>query len=320
VKIIFLAWGKLSRRTRDLCKELGIKPTFIPHGPPYIRSYIETKKMLYRIAPEIVLAQLPQGPLLWTLVRLKDKLNYKLIVDVHSGFLVYDNVKSLILNKPFKRYLSKCDLIIVHNESILELLPNDIKNKSIVVYDPLPKPIKVKYRPQINNYIIVPSSWAYDEPLDYILDEYFRSKSRLKLVITGNYRKRIELFRKYKERPGIIFTGHIHTDKYYMLLSQAKAVIAATTREYTMLSAAWEAIAYCKPLIISYTRTIHSILSDLPEYFKPHVKGSLEAILRKLTPPTLRDLEKRINEASKRLNSIIESQINKLKEYIGMVK
>ncbi len=316
-KRIFLIWRRISRRSRDLSRELGIETILIPYPPPYIKSYIETKRILREFKPNIVLAQIPQGPLLFTLAHSKDKLNYKLIVDVHSGFIIYDNVKSWILNRPFKSLLNKCDVIIVHNKNILNLLPRDIKGKTIVVHDPLPTSVDIHYKlPTIDNYIIVPSSWAPDEPIEYILKEYIRSRCSFNLVVTGNYYRRKELFEKYKDNTRITFTGYVDIDTYYSLLKHAKAVLAATKREYTMLSAAWEAIAYDKPLIISYTKTIYDILKDAPQYFRPYIEGDLENTLKNLSSYDLEKLREMTHEIHIKLANITEQQINKLKKLV----
>mgnify|MGYP000088291793 CR=1 FL=1 len=312
---VFIAWRKLGRRTRDLANELGFELKFIPYGPPYIRSYLETVKFIKETKPDVIIAQLPQGPLLWVLARLRGKFKFKLIADTHTGFLVYDGFKGWLLNAPFKRYLRVCDLVIVHNEDMLNLLPTEIRGKSLVLYDPMPKPIDNPKRVIDGDYIVMPASWGPDEPIEYVIKEYLRSRCGLKLVITGNYLRKKHVYERLKDNPRIVFTGYLSTHDYYSVMSFAKLVIAATTREYTMLSAAWEAISYEKPLIVSYTKTLHNILGDTPLYFNPSITNELSNILNTVEGK-LQELKEGITKLKENLQKTYREQLSKLKEYL----
>lgn len=240
-------------------------------------------------SPFTVIAQLPQGPLLARLSGLKEKLDFILVADVHSGFLVYTSIKEKILNGPFKKYLRTCDLVISHNKPFANLLKAKTglnPSRIITVYDPFPRlPPRLKKPPirlEAGGYLVFPSSWHPDEPLEYVIREFLSSRaaSNYKLVLTGRPRLRGNL-KKLVSKAGskIVLTGYLTWDEYYWVLSNAKAVIAATTKEYTMLSAAWEVAAVRKPLIVGATETLKSIIGDYAVYFETGVGGSLSAIL-----------------------------------------
>jgi len=55
-------------------------------------------------------------------------------------------------------------------------------------------------------------------------------------------------------------------DKYWELLAGADFIIALTTREYTLLSAGYEALALEKPLLISDTNTLREYFQENVEY------------------------------------------------------
>jgi len=294
-KVIFIAWRRLSRRTRDLAKALGGEIVLIPYGPPYIRSYIETINLLEKRKPRVIIAQLPQGPLLWTLIKVKEKIKYALVADVHTGFLVYSSLKEWILNYPFRRLLQYCELILVHNGYFRNYLVNSLKippKKVLLVYDPIPYVPKQLKEPKHlglapSKYIVFPSAWSADEPIEYVVREFISSKvSRThKLVITGDYKRRIRVAKLVRKTCAgkVVLTGYLPLDEYYWVLANAAAILAVTKREYTMLSAIWEAIALSKPLIVSRTKTIEEELGyEIPgAYYFNLGYGSLSHALDK---------------------------------------
>ena len=72
-RIVFIAWSKLSRRSRDLARELNAEIIFFADKPPYLSAFKRTRKFLENERPGVVFVQLPQGPLLWLVLRLSKK-------------------------------------------------------------------------------------------------------------------------------------------------------------------------------------------------------------------------------------------------------
>ncbi len=316
---MIIAWRKLSRRSRNLARWLGAEIKLIPGGPPYAASYMKTARYLEKTRPRVVIGQLPQGPLLWTLTRLRRRFKYLLAVDIHTGFLVHDNLKSWILNKPFRRMLREVDLAIIHNDPMMELLPEG--TPTLVVYDPPPSIIPRLIGRVKRGYLLVPAAWAPDEPLEYIVTEYRSTGLRdkgIELIITGDYSRKRRLGTRLAATPGVRLTGFLRDDEYYSMIAGAKAVIAATTREYTMLSAAWEALAYTRPIVASQTRTLMLVLGDAALYFKPGVRGSLADALERLMDTRLDELEARVEERRKRLHEKFEEQVRRLRKALGL--
>jgi len=282
-RTIFVAWARLSRRTRDLARELDAKLVFIPDRPPYIRAWRKTKTVIESEKPDIVLIQLPQGPLLWRITQLSKKLGFHIVADVHSGFIVYNSVKELLLNALFRKLLHQADFVLSHNPPFTRLLIKKLKlhrDKVLTVYDPLPKPPKTQKKPaiadELDNYIVIPASWAPDEPLEYIAKEFLASKvaREYQLVITGNLKrnpklaKRIQNLVDYCAKKRVILSGYLDDAEYSWLIHHSQAIIAATTKEYTMLSAIWESIAYNKLFLVSRTATLKEVIgNEYPCFF-----------------------------------------------------
>ncbi len=292
---VFIAWRRLSRRTSFLSKELGLELFFIPDKPPYIRAMYKTLNFLISRKPNIVFVQLPQGPLLAEVEIISKRVGFKVIADVHTGFIYPTSIKEYILNGLFHSYLNKVDLILAHNKLQANLIKNKINipdEKIIVVYDPIPKIPQNTEDPQLNidldKSILFPASWALDEPLDFIAIEFLKSyiANDHTLIITGDWRRNRRLHRKLrkliekkKAKNKIILTGYIPDAEYYHILKLCKVVMAVSEKEYTLPHALWEAIAVEKPFITLYTETmITEIGRSYPCFFTMN-NDSLKKIL-----------------------------------------
>ncbi len=332
-RTVFIAWKKLSRRTRDLAKELNAELLFIPSRFFYIEAWIKTRDLLREAMPDIIILQLPQGPLLLRAITLSREIKSKIIADVHTGFVYHPgSLRGFILNSLFKKLLNRVDLVLVHNKPIADFISRKLKiprSNILVVYDPLPQIPENVQKPEIEDitsgsYIVAPSSWASDEPLDYIAREFLESSisKEYRLVITGNPEKRPILYRRLKtlsENSGkkIIITGYLPYTEYMWLLQNSRAIIAATSREYTMLSAIWEAIVYKKLFIVSKTYTLRDTIGrNYPCFF-----GLRESELKKILDRCIGSFDEEINsslqEASERLEKLSKATITLLSRILN---
>lgn len=320
---VFIAWSRLSRRTRDLAAMLGLELLFLPYRPPYLKAIAYSRRIIFERKPELVFVQLPQGPLLYTVLGLRDKLKYYVIADVHSGFVVYSSIKEWLVNAPFKRLLWGVDLALSHNEAFTKLLIKKklaLRDRILTVYDPLPdlsdsKPPSFNLEP--NSYILVPASWAPDEPLWEIVKGFTESSvhGSLKLVVTGDYARRRRLasriHRLAEKSRGVILTGFLPRPEYNWLLLNTQLVVAATTKEYTMLSAVWEAVAAHKPFIATITETLGGVIGlNYPCLTLPLVEGFREVFSKCVA---LNSAERNLVEDTiVRLKDLSHSSIEKL--------
>lgn len=324
-KLTFIAWSKLSTRTRNLAHHLGAELFFIQDRFPYISAWIKTGQ-LTKLKPDVVIIQLPQGPLLYRVLGLAKKHGFRVVTDVHTGFLISDSVKSLILNAPFRRLLRKTNLVVLHNENLVMIakrygLGDD---KTIVVYDPPPRLLELEPIEYLTHkkIILVPASWANDEPLDYIVREYVASSicEDYMLVITGNPSRNRKLYlniKKYlrndnKCSRNIVLTGFISDNQYMWLLQSSSIVITVTRREYTLLSSLWESIYHNKPALVSKTKTLSSLLgNNYPCFFtmSPNsLRRMLEKCLReaKISSHIINLYEELRRKAQNSLNTFVE--------------
>ncbi len=301
---VALAWSRLSRRTRDLAEELGILLIHVNDRPPYLKAAYKTASIARRSS--CILLQLPPGPALpWTLLWARGKL----ICDVHTGMFHYRGIAEVLLNRPFRGLLTRCTRVLAHNEDAAGLLEGMLGRSIDVVYDPIPR-IKRIEKPQLDveDYIVLPASWAPDEPIEYVVDEVLSGPGP-SLVITGKPRGRqaARIRRKARESGGrVVITGFLPEPQYHWLLANAKAVIGLTTWRYTVLSVVWEAAAHRKPLISSDTPTLRKLLGGYAVYFNPGVEGSLRSAIERLG-------EADAGGMAERLARVSSESINRLK-------
>ncbi|MEM3833402.1 MAG: hypothetical protein QW128_07435 [Thermoprotei archaeon] len=310
--VIFIAWKKLSSRTKLLAKAIGVDIVFYKSKVLYVDSAVRTLVHLLRVKPKAVLLQLPQGPLLLLIVFVKRILGFRVIVDAHSGFLVHEDLKNLFLNFPFKGLLRYVDLIIVHNYYASALLPRNVLDKTIVVYDPwyvIEEMSKEYCKGVEQNYIVIPASYALDEPLHEFLEAYIECKPPIKLVVTGNWMKRRDLYKEYRYH--VIFTGYLPVEKYYKLLCECRGVLTGTKREYTALMSAWEAITFSKPLAVNYTKTLAQLYKGYAVFYDYNEKQSICRALKEISNTQVNLL------ARERLKRITENQVIVLKKKLS---
>ena len=292
---VFIAWRRLSRRTYFLSRELGLELFFVPDNPLYLKAVWRTWRFLSIRKPSLVFLQLPQGPLLAEVIATKDRQGFRVVADVHTGFIYPTSIKERVLNRPFHRFLRRVDLVLAHNVLQAELIKKKTgipSEKIVLVYDPVPK-IPEKTNPPLLNRdlgktVVFPASWAIDEPLDYIVVEFLESELARDhtLVITGNwernkrlYRRLIKAIREKKARDKVVLTGYMPDEEYYHLIKSCKAIIAMSSKEYTFPHALWEAVAVEKPFITLKTETtLTEVGRDYPCFFTMKT-GSLRKTL-----------------------------------------
>lgn len=310
IGITVIAWKKLSRRSELLAEALNGKVLFFKDNLPYIRAALKTFITVVRQKPQVLLLQLPQGPLLLEAFFLKKLVGCKIVADVHTGFLLSTNWKSLILNAPFVKLLSLADIVVAHNETQLDIIPKNAKNKTVIAYDPWHLiAVEGKIDKQ-KNYVVFPASFAIDEPLKEIIGAVNTSNQELKLYITGNW-KRAPDIKKYASEK-IQFTGFLSDIEFNNLLSGALAIITGTTREYTAMMSAWEAIAYGKPLAVTATRTLKTMYSHYAVFYNWKNKQSILEALQTISvaKPSIENIE----ELEQKTRQSIDHLKQKIKE------
>ena len=282
---------------------------FFKTDPLYIQGFYDTFLRYLQERPSTLILQLPQGPLLLEGVLLKKSFDCKIAVDVHTGFVYGHTLKGLILNKSFNKLLNYADLVIVHNDEILDILYPSIIEKTVVVYDPW---MFIQSTEQISSndrYLVFPASYSPDEPLPEVLSAVNESKN-MKVYVTGNFYRNPSMLRFSSSH--VEFTGFLDRQDYEKLLANSCGVITGTKDEYTLMMSAWEAVAFQKPLLLSATKTLRNMFEDYAIFYNWKSRESiLNALSEVFGERDLTYSRKRLKE--KAINSL-NSLTKRLKE------
>jgi glycosyltransferase involved in cell wall biosynthesis len=122
--------------------------------------------------------------------------------------------------------------------------------------------------------VVAVCGWAADEPLDELCAAPRGRPWRL--AITGAPRRSLET------PENVELTGFLDDAAFARRLAAADAVVVLTTREDTLLSGAWEALAVERPLVLSDTQALRSTFGDGPVYVAPNaasIGAGIDAVL-----------------------------------------
>jgi hypothetical protein len=274
---------------------------------------LATLSRIRREKPTKVIVQLPQGTLLLFMIVVGKILKIEVIADVHTGFLFRHNFKSTLINRPFKNLLNSCDLVIIHNEEIAELLPKKARGKTMVVYDPwhllsTTSSPDLETKPR-GEYMVIPCSYRDDEPIEEILESVKELIPDRTCYVTGDWKHKPSIL-KY-QCDTVLFTGYLPQEKYEDIMKNSTAVVTGTRDEYTSLMSAWEAVAYRKPLILSETTTLKHLFQHYAVFFDYRNKEDIAQKIRI-------GMKSEVNDAERdRLLSLTKASIQKLHTYLS---
>ena len=305
-----IVWKKLSRRSELLAQALNAELWFFKDNLPYARAFAKTLLRSIREKPRVIVVQLPQGPLLLEAYLLKKLTGCKVVADVHTGFMVSTDWKGLLLNAPFVKFLPTADVVVAHNETQLNLIPQKVKKKTIVVFDPwyLIEKQGAGNQGRHERYIVFPASFAPDEPLEEVIAAINTSKINVKMYVTGNWKRKPNI--KKHESNRVVFTGFLPNEEFSRLLSNAAAIVTGTKREYTALMSGWEAVAYGKPLAVTATRTLKDLFGDYAIFYDYRSSQSIAEAINKA-------LDSKLNTvAQEKLKQKTKKSLEQLKQKI----
>lgn len=262
---IWITW-EYQVRNRNLAKALNVTlhEILVPETQKlrYIKCCILTLNLLIREKPKKVFHQSPSIILAFIICILRLFFKYQVIIDCHNAGLKPNEGESNFLNQLAEFSLKRANLVIVHNELIKNQLPNSVK-QTYVLPDPLPKTQNLKKADNgVQQKVVFICRWSKDEPYNNVLkaaDKLKQSHPNLIIYITG--KAPIKILETTLPR-NVVLTGFVDEAQYKQYLSNADALIALTTRSDSLNCAAYEAIAYEKPTILSDSKTLRNFFSN----------------------------------------------------------
>jgi glycosyltransferase involved in cell wall biosynthesis len=276
---VHIAWTSFQRRQVSMAPLAGFECVFMPLRPgtgsrlrkayEYVRQFFRTLGYLRTRRPSVVWVQLPQVPLLWAALayRFLFAKNTKLVADCHNSMFrpPWSRVPAGI------RLLSRCDLILVHNDAILTTalsmgLPRD---RTLVLEDvppsttgaaegALPAALVGMPRP----WVLFPGSFSADEPVAQLL-EAARLLHGGTIVLTGRTQRAARNGHDLSQvPPNVLLPGFLSVEDFDALLKACDVVLALTRFDGIQLSVCNEALGFGKPMVLSDTPLLRAMFSE----------------------------------------------------------
>ena len=294
MKQLFVAWTTFQRRQVSMAPHCGFEILFLPverktgllnKAYQYLKNSARTLQALLAMRPDVVWVQLPQVPLLWV------ALFYRCLFR-RSAILVAD-CHNKMFRPPWSRFplgirlLAWCNLVLVHNDDVLDAaLALGVPRACLsVVEDPpasfgTPEACEL-FKDIPRPWLVFPSSFAEDEPLDELL-QAAASVPEMSFLITGNVRncRQPELLTSKPEN--VHFVGFLSNENFDNLITSCDAVVALTRYDGIQLSVCGEAVGAGKPMLISDTNTLRRLFPAGSVFVKPDNASEIASGARQL--------------------------------------
>lgn len=272
---LVIAWMPVSQRSATIAKRLDFdlvlvgrsgfqRPWSAPFTYPLLAARTVAAIVRRRPRAAIVIAPPFVAPLIaWPFLA---ALRAPFAIDVHSGALLDRRWRWSV--GPLAWIARRAVVSVVTLESLREPLRSRGAVTSVIP-DPLPQldpgdgpvatagltatagpPTTSSAAPRV----VAICGWAADEPIDELVRA--ASGRPWRLALTGRPRASLSL------PPNVELTGFLDDDAYVETLRHAAAIVVLTTRDQTLLSGGWEAIALGRPLVLSGTPSLRATFGD----------------------------------------------------------
>lgn len=256
---VWITW-ETQRRNEELAAAFSVKyARFDNSSFSSIRRYFLSLKQTYSLlrtdTPDYVFAQCPSLVLCLFLGLYRFFRPMHLIIDAHNICIEQLQDSSPFLARFTRFVLGRAELLIVSNNSLVELLA-EYELEAVALPDKLPHiecaDIPSRFANHSEPRIVLIASFASDEPLERFISAFIDSRQEGTLFVTGRRSKAGSLLNLESER--VVFTDFLEEPDYEALISKADLLVDLTTREDCLVCGAYEAIACGVPIILSDTQ------------------------------------------------------------------
>jgi glycosyltransferase involved in cell wall biosynthesis len=250
--IVWAQEGSGSRRAFELSHRLGFDLRWVwperrlPMPLRLLWSLWHSITLVRKERPPLLVVQV--GPAVAAYVGVVARALWRIpfVLDCHTG--VFVDPRERRLHRFTAPAFRRARAVVVHDPSNVPLARR-LGVDAAVLPDAVPAfPDRVPgaTREVRHPSVLVPASWRSDEPVDAVLGAaralpevtwYVSGRAPASLVPPSN----------------VVLTGRVSSAEYLELLFEVDAVVALTTRESTMLCAAYEALGAAQPLVVSAT-------------------------------------------------------------------
>jgi glycosyltransferase involved in cell wall biosynthesis len=253
----YISWAESCSRSDHTARELGGRshmvylPQYGSRASTILFKYLGQWRMTARILreerPDAVFVMTPPVfaalPAFWYAWR----TGAKVVLDAHTAAFLHPRWRRL---QWLQRALCRrAATTLVHNDHQARLVADMGAHATQVPDVPVIYSRVEPFAKPDAPVVAVVCSFNYDEPIAEILDAA-RAVPAVRFFMTGNP-KHLSPELKAKLPPNVTLTGFLSVEAYGGLIVGADAVMTLTTRDHTMLRAAYEAIYQGTPVIVS---------------------------------------------------------------------
>jgi glycosyltransferase involved in cell wall biosynthesis len=303
MKVTYISWAESCSRSDHTARELGGRshmvylPQFGSRASTIVFKYIgqwrRTARILREEQPDAVFVMTPPVvaalPAFWYAWR----RGKKVVLDAHTAAFLHPRWRRL---QWLQRALCRrASTTLVHNEHLAQTVRAMGAHATVVPDVPVIYGAVEPFLKPDGVVIAAVCSFNYDEPIAAILDAA-RAVPDVRFFMTGNP-KHLSPELKARIPANVTLTGFLSVEAYAGLVSGADAVMTLTTRDHTMLRAAYEAIYQGTPVIVSDW----ALLREAFDEGAVHVNNSVEQIAAAIgrvagNGPALRDGARRLKD------------------------
>ncbi len=301
---IWITW-EAHRRSRGLSAALDARLHEITWHGGRLRRYLcsawRTFRILCKARGAVVFVQSPSIVLALLATAVGKFTAALVVVDAHNGGIDPLDGRSRFLTWLARLSLRMSDLVIVTNVGLARQV-QQLGARTAILTDPIPDFPQTSGGEMRSDRtrILAICTWASDEPYLELIKAAPLLPPGCELAITG--RPRLTREQLVALPSNVLLTGFISEAEYVGRLRTSDLIVDLTTRENCLLCGAYEAISVHKPLVVSDTGALRTLLDDAAIY----CANDAQSIAAGMTA-ALGRLEE-LHECSRRRDAALRSQ------------
>ncbi len=273
---MFVSWIRHHGRSAALAESLGLPPVWLPRQGSLLRSYVSstrrTVQEVRRRRPAVVGVMLPPLPALLA-VLLARPLGTRILADLHTGVFLDPRWRWC---RGVTLRLLRGHCAVVTNEALAQVC-RAAGVQTFVLHDILDvdhgRAPAAAATSTVEPHVMVPLSYANDEPVDEIL-EAAELIPEVRFLLTGSAPAPLVA----RAPANVRFTGYLDLAEYEALLAGSDVVLALTTRDLTMQRAGYEGLQAGVPVVTSDFDTLRQYFGPAAVFTGPQGRAIATAV------------------------------------------
>ena len=316
-KKLWISWH-YQTRSRNLARELDLViKEYFRDDNVFLRHFFSslwTLKILLVHKPKVIVIQYSFLLLILTAFYKFLRFNrVKLIVDCHTKALRRraEGLSNVLFWQLKSISFKNADLTIISNEGLVPDIQK-LHNNFVILPDKIPAYNYLDIPSKNEKYCVYVSSFAVDEPVREIVDVAKILQNVIKIYWTGKYPSYIKDL--VSEQGNIILTGYLTEKEYFRTIKNAECILALTTEEDCLQSAAYEALSVEVPFVVSKTNALMNFFGNAGIYTShtpAQIAESIEYTLKNKND--IIDTVRKVKELKK---NEFQQQILEVKKYL----